>query len=42
LLHLNFKAKKLLDIPLPKVANGIYIVQIKTTSGIINKKITIE
>lgn len=42
LLHLKFKAKKMLDIPLPKVANGIYIVQIKTTSGIINKKITIE
>lgn len=38
----SFKSKGIQDISLPKLATGIYIVQLETESGKLNKKITLE
>jgi hypothetical protein len=41
-LHSSFNSNGVQDISLPKVAAGIYIVQIETETGKLNKKITLE
>mgnify|MGYP003646425591 FL=1 len=41
-LHSSFTSNGVQDISLPKVAAGIYIVQIETETGKLNKKITLE
>ncbi|PQJ82591.1 lamin tail domain-containing protein [Polaribacter glomeratus] len=41
-LNSSFTSKGIQDISLPKVAVGIYIVQLETETGTLNKKITLE
>jgi len=38
----TFKANGLKDITLPKLATGIYVVQLTTENGNLNKKVIIE
>jgi hypothetical protein len=41
-LNSSFNSNDIQDIPLPKLASGVYIVQLETGTGILNKKITLE
>lgn len=41
-LNSSFTSKGIQDIAIPKVAAGIYIVQLETETGTLNKKITLE
>jgi hypothetical protein len=38
----SFDTNGVSDISLPKLANGIYIIQLKTANGMLNKKIILE
>jgi hypothetical protein len=38
----SFKSNGVSDISLPKLASGVYIVQLQTDFGKLNKKIIIE
>ena len=42
IISTSFKSKEVKDISLPKLATGIYIVQLETEKGKLNKKIIIE
>jgi hypothetical protein len=42
ILNSSFTSNGIQDISLPKVAAGIYIVQLETETGKLNKKITLE
>jgi len=42
ILHATFTSNGIKDISIPKVAAGIYIVQLETETGKLNKKITLE
>jgi hypothetical protein len=41
-LNQDFQSKSLTDIALPKLAKGMYIVQLQTEKGNVNKKIILE
>ena len=41
-LNADFESNGMKDISLPRLAKGIYIVQLKTVGGTLNKKIIIE
>ncbi len=42
LLHTSFESKGTKDIAVPKLTSGIYIVQLNTKAGKLNKKIILE
>jgi len=42
ILNISFEGNGLNDLPLPNLNTGIYIVQVTTETGILNKKINIE
>lgn len=41
-MNTNFKSNGVKDITLPKVSSGIYIIQLNTVAGKLNKKIILE
>jgi len=41
-LDISFTSNGVQDIPLPKVSTGVYIVELTTENGSLNKKITLE
>jgi hypothetical protein len=41
-LNAAFESNGMKDIPLPRLAKGIYIVQLETAEGTLNKKIILE
>jgi hypothetical protein len=41
-MNSNFQSKGAVDISLPKLATGMYIVQLQNENGRINKKIILE
>ena len=41
-LNTSFNTTGIQDITLPKLVSGVYILQLETETGILNKKITIE
>ncbi|OAD46174.1 alpha-amylase family glycosyl hydrolase [Polaribacter atrinae] len=42
LLNISFKANEIKEITLPKLVSGIYLIQLNTDSGTLNKKIILE
>jgi hypothetical protein len=41
-INTTFTSNGVFDISLPKLANGFYIIQLKTANGMLNKKIILE